>query len=271
MNGAEPLAALPMYDFPWTAAANDALWAAMAAQLEEAGVKAPKALNRGGDLDAQWRDPGLVFGQTCGYPYVTRLKDAVALIATPEYAFPGCKDASHRSFIIRRASDRRRALAEFRGATAGVNAHDSNTGMNLFRATVASVAGGAPFFRAIFVTGSHEASVAAVAEGRADLAAIDCVTFALLSRGRPGLVERVAVIAESASSPSLPFIASARLGTSTIAAVRQALFAALADPNLAEARATLGLKGARPTSPADYDRVAEIEREAAAIGYPRLG
>jgi ABC-type phosphate/phosphonate transport system substrate-binding protein len=270
MNGAEPLAALPMYDFPWTAAANDALWAAMAAQLEEAGVKAPKALNRGGDLDAQWRDPGLVFGQTCGYPYVTRLKDAVALIATPEYAFPGCKDASHRSFIIRRASDRRRALAEFRGATAGVNAHDSNTGMNLFRATVASVAGGAPFFRAIVVTGSHEASVAAVAEGRADLAAIDCVTFALLSRGRPGLVERVAVIAESSSSPSLPFIASARLGTSTIAAVRQALFAALADPNLAEARATLGLKGARPTSPADYDRVAEIEREAAAIGYPRL-
>ena len=46
--------------------------------------------------------------------------------------------------------------------------------------------------------------------------------------------------------------------------------AALADPNLAEARAALGLRGARPSSPADYDRVAEIERGAAAAGYARL-
>jgi ABC-type phosphate/phosphonate transport system substrate-binding protein len=142
--------------------------------------------------------------------------------------------------------------------------------MNLFRATIAPIAGGAPFFRAITVTGSHEASVEAVAEGRADLAAIDCVSFALLARGRPELIERVAVVAESPRSPSLPFIANARLGASTIAAVRQALFAALADPNLAEARAALGLRGARPSSPADYDRVSEIERGAAAAGYARL-
>jgi ABC-type phosphate/phosphonate transport system substrate-binding protein len=113
-------------------------------------------------------------------------------------------------------------------------------------------------------------SVTAVAEGRADLAAIDCVSFALLARGRPELINRVAVVAESPRSPSLPFIANARLGASTIAAVRQALFAALANPNLAEARAALGLRGARPSSPADYDRVAEIERGAAAAGYARL-
>src|SRR5271163_1260814 len=141
MNGAEPLAALPMYDFPWTAEANDALWAAMAARLGEAGVEAPKTLTRGPDLDAQWRNPRLVFGQTCGYPYAMRLKGSVALIAAPIYAFPGCQDASHRSFIIRRASDPRRELAEFRGAAAGLNAHDSNTGMNLFRAALAPFAG----------------------------------------------------------------------------------------------------------------------------------
>jgi ABC-type phosphate/phosphonate transport system substrate-binding protein len=270
MNGAEPLAALPMYDFPWTAEANDALWAAMAARLDAAGVEAPKALTRGPDLDAQWRNPRLVFGQTCGYPYVTRLKDAVALIAAPTYAFPGCEDASHRSFIIRRASDPRPGLADFRGAKAGLNAHDSNTGMNLFRAALAPFAGGAPFFRAIVVTGSHEASVAAVAEGRADLAAIDCVSYALLACGRPALIERVAVVAESPSSPSLPFIAAAGLGAVAIAAVRDALLSTLADPNLAEARATLGLKGAREAGPADYDPVAEIERGAAAAGYARL-
>ena len=110
----------------------------------------------------------------------------------------------------------------------------------------------------------------AVAEGDADLASIDCVSFALLRRGRPELIERVAIVAESALSPGLPFIAAAGLGQSTIAAVREALFAALADPNLAEARAALGLKGARVATPADYDRVAEIERDAASTGYGRL-
>src|SRR5580693_1247535 len=104
-----------MYDFPWIAAANDALWSAISARLAEAGVQAPRTLTRGGDLAALWRHPGLVFGQTCGYPYVTSLRDEVTLIATPEYAFPGCVGAWHRSFIIRRASDPRCRLSEFRG------------------------------------------------------------------------------------------------------------------------------------------------------------
>ena len=120
------------------------------------------------------------------------------------------------------------------------------------------------------MTGSHEASVTAVADGGADLASIDCVSFALLERGRPELIERVAIVAESPLSPCLPFIAAASLPASTIAAVREALFAALADPDLAETRAALGLKGARVAAPADYDRVIEIEREAAAMGYARL-
>ncbi len=115
------------------------------------------------------------------------------------------------------------------------------------------------------MTGSHEASVAAVAEGQAGLASIDCVSFALLRRGRPELLERVAIVDETPLSPCLPFIASARLPSPTIEAVRKALLAALADPDLAETRAALGLVGARIVAPADYDRVMVIEREAAAM------
>ena len=270
MSGETPIAVLPMYDFPWTAAANDALWASIFVRLNDAGVQAPARLTRGGDLAALWRHPGLIFGQTCGYPYMTELKDSVTLIATPEYSFPGCEGASHRSFIIRRLDDPRRALGEFRGASAALNAEDSNTGMNLFRAMIAPAAGGAPFFRAIVVTGSHEASVEAVAESRADLASIDCVSFAILKRGRPELIEQVAVVAESALSPSLPFIASATLPPSTIAAVREALFAALDDPSLAETRDTLGLARARVLMQPDYERVLALERAALTAGYPEL-
>jgi ABC-type phosphate/phosphonate transport system substrate-binding protein len=270
VSGKAPIAALPMYDFPWIAAANDALWAAISARLAEAGVQAPISLTRGSDLAAQWLDRSLIFGQTCGYPYMSSLRDKVTLIATPEYSFPGCAGAWHRSFIIRRASDPRWSLSEFRGGTAALNAHNSNTGMNLFRAAIAPIAGGAPFFSSVGVTGSHEASVEAVVEGRADVAAIDCVSFALLKRGRPELVEHVAVVAETPLSRGLPFIASSSLGRSTIDAVRKALLGALAHPELAEARETLGLKGARAARPADYDRVKEIERKAAAAGYPLL-
>ena len=270
MSGETLIAVLPMYDFPWTAAANDTLWAAISARLAEAGVQSPTRLTRGGELAVLWRHPGLIFGQTCGYPYASGLKDAVTLIAAPEYSFPGCEDASHRSFIIRRASDPRRVLKEFRGAVAALNAHDSNTGMNLFRAMIAPIAGGAAFFSSIVVTGSHEASVAAVDDGQADLASIDCVSFALLGRGRPELIERVAIVAESPLSPCLPFIAAASLPVSMIAAVRKALIAALADPDLAETRTALGLVAARVLVQPGYERVLAFERAAIAAGYPKL-
>ena len=270
MTGEAPVATLPMYDGEDLAEANDRLWARIARGLRERGVAAPEGLMRGGDLMDLWLSPSLVFGQTCGYPYMTALRDSVVLIATPEYGFPDCEGASHRSFLVKRADDSRRDLAAFRGARAGVSAWDSNTGMNLFRAAIAPLAEGRPFFSAIVMTGAHEKSLEALAAGDADLAAIDCVVFALVSRRRPALAARVAVVAESPISPGLPFIASAALPSASIAAVREALFEALADPALGEARAALGLIGARVLEPGDYERVLDLERQAVDAGYPRL-
>jgi ABC-type phosphate/phosphonate transport system substrate-binding protein len=270
MSAHAPVAALPMYDFPEIARENDAIWAAIATRLRAEGFEAPGRLARKGDLSTLWRSPELLFGQTCGYPYVKDLRDAVVLIATPEYSFAGCEGTFHRSFLICRAADRRRRLEAFRGAVAAVNGWDSNSGMNLFRATIAPVARPAPFFASVVVTGSHLASLEAVVGGRADLAAIDCVTFGLVKRLRPALVDRTAIVAESPVSPGLPFIAAVSLPDAAVAAVRKALFAALADPALEESRAALGLKGAHVTRDDNYDRVLELERQVEAAGYPRL-
>ncbi len=270
MSGREPLASLPMYDLPQIGAANDALWAAIAVSLRAQGVEAPEKLARDCDLTAHWRDPRLLFSQTCGYPYVKELREEVALIATPEYTFAGCEGPWYRSFVVCGARDPRRDLEAFRGAVAAVNGWDSNSGMNLFRATIAPIARRAPLFAAVIVTGSHIASLEAVAEGRAELAAVDCVTFGLTRRLRPDLIERVAIVAESPPSPGLPFIAAAGLPDPIVAAVRKALFAALADPGVAEALGALGLAWARLTTSADYERICDIERYAEAAGYPRL-
>ncbi len=101
MSAHAPVAALPMYDFPEISTANDALWRRIAAALRARGVEAPENLTRGRALMDLWRDPGLIFAQTCGYPYLTTLREAVVLVATPEYGFPGCAGADHRSFVVR--------------------------------------------------------------------------------------------------------------------------------------------------------------------------
>jgi ABC-type phosphate/phosphonate transport system substrate-binding protein len=263
-------AALPMYDTPETARANEALWAAIARRLRDAGIEAPETLTRAADFEAQWQDPNLALGQTCGYPFVKGLQTAVALIATPHYDFPGCDGAGHCSFLVARREEGYRTLAELRGKRAAINSWTSNSGTNLFRATIAPIAGGAPFFGAVVATGSHMASLRAVAEGAADVASIDCVTFALVGRAHPELIERIAILAESPLSPGLPFIASARLSRSVVDTVREVLIDVLDDPGLAQTRSTLGLSGATVTTPADYGRVLDLERQAERLGYPQL-
>jgi ABC-type phosphate/phosphonate transport system substrate-binding protein len=161
-------------------------------------------------------------------------------------------------------------LADFFGARAAINARDSNTGMNLFRAAIAPLAHGRAFFSAVVVTGAHALSLAAVAEGTADIAAIDCVSFALLRRGRAEPVERVEVLQRTPSSPGLPFIASAALAPEALATIRRCLFETLADARLAEDFAALGLTGAEVLEPQAYEHTSELEEAAIALGYPEL-
>jgi hypothetical protein len=108
MSGGAPVAALPMYDGPQIAAANDALWASIAAHLRAHGVEAPERLARDRDFPALWRNPRLLFGQTCGYPYMN-LNPAVEIIrasqalelASEIAAFINCGAVGRSSFASR--------------------------------------------------------------------------------------------------------------------------------------------------------------------------
>ena len=257
------IAALPMYDFPWVRAATDRLWAAVRGGLRAQGIAAPEGLTRDGKLPDIWRDDGLLLGQTCGYPYWTTLRRSSEVLAAPIYGFAGCQGPNHRSFVIARRDDPRTRLQEFRGDRAALNGFDSNSGMNLFRSVVAPLAGGKPFFAAVVETGGHALSLAAVVEERADVAAIDCVTYALLARGDARLVAATKIIGETPASPALPFIASRALAPETRAAVRRALRDLPPIPEL-------GLVGVAFLPETAYARVAEIEAGAQALGYPRL-
>ena len=246
-----------MYDFERLRTATDALWAAIRDALRARGFEAPEALTRGGDLGAQWRDPALLFGQTCGYPFWKDLRDHLEILAAPIYAFDGCEGPTHRSFLVARADDRRDALPQFRGARAAINAYDSNTGMNLLRAAVAPLAQQGRFFGEVVVTGAHAASLEAVRAGDADIAAIDAVTFGLL---RP---QGVKIIGHTPSSPTLPFVTSRAQPEAIRASLREALRDLAPQPRL-------GLAGVAFVEETAYARVQVIEDAAIAAGYPSL-
>ncbi len=262
------IASLGMYDARWLHGANDALWQAIAARLRHEGVaQVPARLTRDRPLDAIWADPGLLLAQTCGYPLTMRLGDRVLPVAVPCYRAEGCEGAWHRSAIVVRRDDPAATPDDLAGRRAAMNARDSNTGMNLLRAAVAPLAQGGRFFGEVIETGAHARSVLAVIAGRADLAAVDAVTLALLRDRYPGLNRRIRVLGWSAASPGLPLITAQ---AAMIEPLRRALAAVIADPALAGLRAVLRIEGLAVLDRSAYAVVPALEAEAQRAGYPVL-
>jgi ABC-type phosphate/phosphonate transport system substrate-binding protein len=272
MTGAQRrIAALPMYDFPELARTHDALWSALARHLAAAGVAdCPGALSHDLDARAVWGHPDLLLGQGCDYPLAKSFADRVRVVATPRYGVPGCEGARCRSAIVVRVEDAAAILEDLRGYRCVINERDSNSGMNLLRAALAPVAHGAPFFSAVTVSGAHRRSAEFVAAGRADVAALDCVSFAHLQRLYPDTTGRLRVLAWTPASPSLPLITARATGADTVMSLKQCLAAVAADERLTPVRAGLFLEGFDLEPEPPFARVLQLEAAAEQLGYPTL-
>lgn len=187
------IAALPMYDRPELRGVHDRLWAHIRAHLLCSHLPgAPQDLTRDGDMWQIWQSPDLMLGQTCGLPYRTRLQDCVNLVGAPVWGLP-CPDGYYFSVIIARADD---PDAGGSAARLAVNDPLSQSGW--------AAAQGLTFGQVI-LTGGHAMSAQAVAENRADIAAIDAVTWALIDRYDPWAA-KLRVIATTDPTPALPYI-----------------------------------------------------------------
>ena len=74
-----------MYDWPEVADATFTFWQALKQQLNEAGFDAPDMLDHQELPRSQWLNDDLLFSQTCGYPFATKLVGKVHLLGTPVY------------------------------------------------------------------------------------------------------------------------------------------------------------------------------------------
>ncbi|WP_454723694.1 MULTISPECIES: phosphate/phosphite/phosphonate ABC transporter substrate-binding protein [Cupriavidus] len=266
------VAALPMYN---VSPALRADWLALLARVAEvlARGRDPLCLRavEPGATHAQlhdfWRRPDLLLSQTCGYPLVQGLQRHVRVIGTPLFDAPGCAGERYRSAIVARADGPDR-LADCRGLRVAYNDEASHSGMNALRHAVAPLARGGRFFAAALCTGSHLASLDAVARGEADVAAIDCVTLAFARDHLPARLAGLRQIAGTASVPGLPLVCSRHASPAQSARVGEALARVIeAEPALAR---RLRLRGIARTSLAHYAPVAHMARAAAAAGYARL-
>ena len=204
------IAHLPMYDVPANRAAHRRLWQSLQDHLPNAPNFTPPSE----DFMVDWLNPELYLSQTCSLPYRAALHGQVQLIATPDNQIPNCPPGYYCSVLLAR-----------QGAVPNLAANDFTLAYNepLSQSGWAAPQSIGLTGATALQTGGHAASARAVLEGRADLAAVDALTWHFLTRDwdkAAGLV----VCATTPATPTLPYITALSQNAGALReALRQAI------------------------------------------------
>lgn len=261
--------AFPMYNI--NHADTEALYRAVQQLLADHGVAAtgqnPAIAGEG--LLAHWQHPNLVLSQTCGFPLMTQLPD-VQVVGCFHYTAPGCEGPFYRSLLVARAQDSDKTLADFRGRRVVCNAPDSQSGYNVLLKMVAPLAERGRFFSGVAFSGSHRQSLIELRRGEGDIAAIDCVTWALLQRHEPELLAGLAVIGRSPLAPGLPLITAASTSSGMLQAIRDALKVLVSASSYREICSALFIGGFSEATRQPWKVLLDWRQEAAEAGLHQL-
>lgn len=212
------IAALGMYDRAELRAPNDALWDGIRAQLGFG----PSALTRDQDFWDIWRAPDLLMAQTCGLPYRAHLHEQVQLIGTPDYGVQGCEPGYYRSAIVVRKSQPP-TLADLGQLVFAYNEAGSQSGWAAFWDHVGADAQPKDMVQ----SGAHVQSARLVAEGRADIAALDWVTWQMVQR-YDTFADDLMELTLTRPTPGLPLITAPQSNRAQLFDATRAAIAALA-------------------------------------------
>jgi ABC-type phosphate/phosphonate transport system substrate-binding protein len=172
------------------------------------------------DFRAVWLHPKLLFAQTCWGPMEQGLSRHVQVIGQPSYdAFEGGQGELYSSAILMRRDeghDRMSSPADGRAAIPlhllrnrrfAFNSADSMSGIIAPARDLEAIGENLGIFSGRLETGGHRDSIVAVAEGRADVCAVDCRSWALAQRYEPAAAE-IEVVGWTKRRKGLPYIAS---------------------------------------------------------------
>ena len=126
---------------------------------------------------AAWLSPALLLSQTCGLPFRAKLHSLVQLVATPDNRIPNCAPGHYHSVILAR-----------KGSAPDLAANNFILAYN----------------NPLSQTGGHAASAEALIDGKADIAAIDTLTWKFLLRGSDRM-SQLTILTTTPETPTLPY------------------------------------------------------------------
>jgi len=192
------IAALPMYDRPENRAAHDTFWTAFRDTLGYG----PATLDRAIAYDASWAHPDLLLGQICNLPYRATFRDQLVRISNCDHRLPDTPAGFYHSVFIVRTENAERGLAP---ATLGRFAYNDAMSHSGWGAPLERITAQGLKFHTTLRTGSHINSMHAVANGDADLAAIDAVTWRMMQKW-DSATKGLRSVARTGLSPSMSFV-----------------------------------------------------------------
>ncbi|MFT4727283.1 MAG: ABC-type phosphate/phosphonate transport system substrate-binding protein [Granulosicoccus sp.] len=195
-----------MYERPEIADAHKRFWQLIRHQLANVGIDSPDALSQDAEEFSVWLNPELVLSQTCGMPYRLSLHDKVNLVGTPDYGIDGCSAGYYCSPLVVRADDPRKDVREFEHSVLAFNQPISQSG---YAAIYWHAKKHDFWFNHKLKTGQHLESAKAVAEGTADIASIDAVTWRFIQRYEH-FAGKLQVLEWTDPTPGLPLITALR-------------------------------------------------------------
>ena len=248
------IANLMMYQRPQLAAAHDQFWQLIRAGLKDAGVDSPERLSQDAEEFFVWKHPDLVLSQTCGMPYRTWLHDKVQLVGTPDYGLDGCPPGYYRSAIVVRADDPRKEISDFRD---GVFAYNQTFSQSGYAAPYWHVKSQGFWFENRLHTEQHLKSARVVAEGQADIASLDGVSWRLMEQHEP-FAKNLRVLAFTEPTSGLPLITSMGQDAGVVFAAVKSALAQLDD----DMRDLLGIRDIVKIDKADYLAIPNPDEDA---------
>ncbi len=229
------IANMMMYQRPQLEQAHNHYWQLIRKHLAMAGIDSPDSLSQNAEEFFVWTHPKLVLSQTCGMPYRLWLHEKVELVGTPNYQLPGCDAGYYRSAIIVRRDDNRSHINEFQNALFAYNQSFSQSG---FAAAYQHTMQNGFWFERFVQTHQHRLSAMAVANGDADIASLDALSWQLMCVYEP-FAQALRVLDWTEPTPTLPIITAKGQPVGTIYAAMDAAVNELSNTD----RRLLSLKG----------------------------
>ncbi|ESY70874.1 MULTISPECIES: PhnD/SsuA/transferrin family substrate-binding protein [Mesorhizobium] len=195
------------------------------------------------DFHKLWLHPALLFAQTCWGPMELGLSRHVQVVGQPSYdAYEGGQGELYSSALVMRTGEGPevrspadgRALLPLdliRGKRFTFNSLDSMSGIIAPTRDLEAAGESLDIFSSRNESGGHRGSIVTVAEGRADIAAIDCESWALAQRFEPA-ARKVVIVGWTARRKGLPFITARTTPEKTIKAMREALVGLAEQPRI---------------------------------------